>query len=253
MRFSDTLDKIIPALLKARSSMKPAAKSGYNKFDKYAYSMEEDWHNAVMGDLLANDLVLVFSEGEPTNLPERKTASGKSEYPVQVIGTATLFHISGQWIEVGGAGQGQDRADKGLYQATTGMTKDLYALMFALPKSDDPEAVDKPETTSKPTATPPAKTPPPTPIADKLAWIAKTGAAGDFTKLNAAWIKLGAAPLALGEKARMVEAFAAAGQSNAEFLQILMAGIGTFKFSPDVEAKLFAFVARLLETHNKTE
>ena len=134
------LDQIIPALVKARKAIKPATKGGTNTYDRYNYATLEDWHRAVMPALLANGLTLALSVEEVTNLEDRTTKKGGTEHVVQVKGGACLLHESGQCISIMGAGQGQDRADKGIYKAITGMNKYLFACMFALPTTDDPEA-----------------------------------------------------------------------------------------------------------------
>jgi hypothetical protein len=140
MNQSESIDKLLPALLAARRAIAPAKKGGHNDFDKYAYATHEDWHAAVMPRLLKNGLLLSVSTVSVENLPDRTTKKGGTEYPVQVLCAARLWHESGQWIEVQGPGQGQDRADKGIYKALTGAAKYLYAQLFALPTTDDPEA-----------------------------------------------------------------------------------------------------------------
>lgn len=141
---SDETDKLLPALIEARKAIKPAAKGGENKFHRYTYAKEEDWHQAVMPALLDNDLVLAFSVTDILNLEPRKTKQGGTEYVVEVHGAARLSHASGQFLEVTGVGQGQEGSDKAAYQAMTGMKKYLYALMFALPTTDDPENDNRP-------------------------------------------------------------------------------------------------------------
>jgi len=159
MNKSDTTSTIIPALIKARGAIKPAAKSGKNTFDRYDYATELDWHDAVMPALLTNGLTLSFSICETLNLADRTTKNGGTEHAVEVHGTATLMHESGEWIEVGVSGQGQDRADKAVYKAMTGAKKYGYACLFALPTSDDPERPQTPEVHPKPLTTPKPPTP----------------------------------------------------------------------------------------------
>lgn len=129
----------MPALLKARKDIKPTKKEARNEFDKYNYATQEHWHAAVMPALLANDLLLSISTVGVTNLDVRQTKKGDPKYAVQVTCSARLWHVSGQWIEVMGAGHGEDRGDKGVYKAMTGAAKYLYAQLFALPTTDDPE------------------------------------------------------------------------------------------------------------------
>lgn len=139
MLTSEKTDELIPAFISARKEINPAKKSGYNKFHKYKFANEEDWHDAVMTHILSYNLVLSFSVTETINMEPRKTKNGGTEYVVEVHGTARLMHISGQWLEVSGTGQGQDGSDKSCYQAMTGMKKYLYALLFALPTTEQAE------------------------------------------------------------------------------------------------------------------
>lgn len=143
MKQSESVDKLLPALLAARKAVAPAKKGGRNEFDRYAYATHEDWHAAVMPHLLKNGLLLMLSTENVETLPERTTKKGGVEYAVEVVCSARLWHVSGQWIEIAGPGQGQDRADKGVYKALTGAAKYVYAQLFALPTTDDPEADTK--------------------------------------------------------------------------------------------------------------
>ena len=155
MQQSDQLEQLLPALLAARQTITPAHKGGRNDYDKYSYATLEDWHNAVMPALLENKLVLSISTVAIRNLEPRTTKKGGTEYSVEVECKARLWHTSGQWIEVGGVGHGQDRADKGIYKALTGCAKYLYAQLFALPTTDDPEGDEKVGETAGPASAPP--------------------------------------------------------------------------------------------------
>ncbi len=139
MQASDSIDKLMPAILKARKEIKPAGHSGKNTHDKYTYAKEEDWHGSIMPALLENDFLLTFGVTKVINLEDRKTKAGAVWHAVEVHGTVRLIHTSGQWIEQDCAGQGQDPGDKGLYKAMTGFKKYGYALLFALPTTDDVE------------------------------------------------------------------------------------------------------------------
>lgn len=155
---SEAQDKLLPALLSARKAILPAAKSGKNTFDNYDYATELDWHRAVTPALLDNGLILTFTLRDVIQLGDRTTARGGTEHVVRVLGEAKLWHESGQYITVQGAGDGQDRADKGVYKAITGMKKYLYALLFALPTSDDPEADEGVGQSASPPKDPPKTT-----------------------------------------------------------------------------------------------
>ncbi len=176
-RTSETIDKLMPELLAARRDIKPAEKGGKNAYDDYTYAKEADWHSAVMPSLLEHDLFLAFSVAETINLEPRTTKNGGIEYAVQVNGSARITHGSGQWFQVDGVGQGQERSDKGAYQAMTGLKKYLYALLFALPTTDDPEK-DNPPPAPKRELT----------EGEKIAWyqraIAKACEEKDVARLN---------------------------------------------------------------------
>jgi len=154
---SDDVTKLLPALLSARKEITPVNKGGFNKFDKYAYAKLEDWHSAVMPALLTNGLLLTVSTATVTNLEPRQTKKGGTEHAIQVDCAVRLWHVSGQWIEVRGVGHGQDRADKGVYKALTGCAKYLYAQLFALPTTDDPERDEGVGETGPPRASTPDK------------------------------------------------------------------------------------------------
>lgn len=139
MRFSEQIDKLAPAWHLARKAMSAAAKSGRNEFQRYSYPKEEDWFEAVKDALNDHGFVLTMGLCETTNLENRTTQRGGTEYCVQVKVIARLLHSSGQWAEIDSIGQGQDNADKAVYKAITGAKKYAYALLFALPSSDDPE------------------------------------------------------------------------------------------------------------------
>jgi hypothetical protein len=130
MLTSEKTDQLLPALLKARMAMKPAFKGKKNDHFKYAYANEEAWHDAVQPQLHEHGLLLTFS------IAEYSRAGSLSA----VKGLARITHVaSGQWMQVSGVGEGEDKADKGAYKAQTGLKKYLYALAFSLPTSDDPE------------------------------------------------------------------------------------------------------------------
>lgn len=130
MRTSEQVDALMPALFQARLSMKPAFKGRKNDHFRYKYADEEAWHDAVQPQLHAQGLLLTFSVS-------RYDRSGSLS---SVHGTARVTHApSGQWLEVDGVGEGEDKADKGAYKAQTGLKKYLYALAFALPTTDDAE------------------------------------------------------------------------------------------------------------------
>ncbi len=137
---SESIAKLAPALVKAQSVIKAAQKSGDNKFDKYRYSKLEDFMDQAKHVLADYDLALVIGNPIVSVLPDRTTKNGGAEHACQVQVSATLIHGSGEWIEVVGHGEGQDRADKSIYKAITGAKKYAVAGLLAIPTTDDPEA-----------------------------------------------------------------------------------------------------------------
>lgn len=130
MRTSDQTDKLMPALLAARRAMTPVFKGKRNDHFKYTYANEEAWHDAIQPALLEHGLLLAFSVD----------ATNRSGSLTTVHGSARVTHAeSGQWCEITGVGEGEDKNDKAAYKAQTGLKKYLYALAFALPTTDDVE------------------------------------------------------------------------------------------------------------------
>ncbi len=143
---SDKVDQLIPAIHKARKAIRPVLRGGRNQTQNYRYAQESDWYDAITPALEENGLVIFASAGEPIDLGARTTRKGNMEYAYGVPGRVRLIHTSAQWVEVTASGHGQDAGDKGVYKAQTGLKKYLYALLFMLPTTDDPERDDAPQT-----------------------------------------------------------------------------------------------------------
>lgn len=185
MQTSEALDQLLPALRQARSLMPVVSRTGRNEYDKYDYAREEDWHKAIMEPLLNNGLILICSCETLDNLSPRTSAKGTEQHAVTVSGKARLIHTSGQWIEVCGFGQGEDRSDKACYKAQTGLKKYLYALLFCMPTGQDPEVPQAGRGRKKPVAGERAPGPPPaaTPQEPQKPAEPKMATAEEFTKI----------------------------------------------------------------------
>lgn len=140
MNKSDSITKLAPALVKAQADIKAAQKSGDNKFDRYTYSKLEDFLDSAKPALAKHGLAIVISNPIVSALADRSTQKGGTEHVCQVQVVITILHESGEWIEVVGHGEGQDRADKSIYKAITGAKKYAIAGLLAIPTTDDPEA-----------------------------------------------------------------------------------------------------------------
>ncbi len=136
---SESTGLLLKAIHAAKSGMRPIVKDAYNTFHGYKYATALGWWQALKPAMDENGLNLFVSPGEIVSESSRITAGGKSEYNVKICGSARLYHISGEWIEIRCLGDGQDNADKATYKAITGMRKYIYACMFDLPTTDDPE------------------------------------------------------------------------------------------------------------------
>lgn len=150
MKSSDTIQKLAEALAAAQSEFKIVGTSGENKFDKYTYAKLEDYVAAIKPILPKHGLSILTSVDEVLPLDDRTTKNGGTEHAVRVKITARLMHSSGEWIEAGGIGEGQDRSDKSVYKAITGARKYALASALGLATSDDPEGDENVGTAGKP-------------------------------------------------------------------------------------------------------
>lgn len=163
---SQGISKLASALVKVQAEMKAAGKSGENTYDHYKYAKLEDYLAVARPILAANGLAVLTSVKEVNRLPDRQTSKGGIERAVEVLLIARLVHESGEWIEVEGVGEGQDRADKAPYKALTGGKKYLLAGLLAIPTTDEPEAdeqVGQAPPPPKVTRTPPRQDAPTSP------------------------------------------------------------------------------------------
>lgn len=140
MQHSEQIDKLAAAIAEAQAEFKPVEKSGYNKFDRYKYSILIDYTNASDDALRKHGFSVITTVDEVIRMEDRTTAKGGVEHIAQARITIRLFHKSGQWIEATSYGEGQDRADKAIYKAVTGARKYGIACLLGLITTDDPEA-----------------------------------------------------------------------------------------------------------------
>ena len=165
---SEPCDKIAAALVKVSSQVRLVGKGRSNDHDKYTYAELLDYVKATGEALTACGLMLLSSVDNTETLETRKTQSGSSQYAVRVQLTIRAVHESGQWAQVAVSGEGQDRADKGIYKAITGARKYGIACLLGLATSDDPEGdstvgLDTPPPGQRAVAAAPAAAPAETP------------------------------------------------------------------------------------------
>jgi hypothetical protein len=142
MKTSDSLINIMPALVKMQASASKVRKGSEKKEGAggtYKYATLEDYIEVVQEGMTENGL-FVSTEISCTNrLPDRVTKTGTIQYCVEVFLTIRILHVSGEWIEGAGYGEGQDFGDKAAYKAITGARKYALACLLGLVTTDDPE------------------------------------------------------------------------------------------------------------------
>ena len=140
MKTSESIASIAPAIVKAAAAFSKVGKSGKNTYDKYDYANLDDYLSVAKPIMAEHGLCIITSAPELQIIEGgRQTSKGKPENAVTVRITLTLLHESGEWVAVEAWGEGQDRADKSTYKATTGARKYGVAMILGLVTTDDPE------------------------------------------------------------------------------------------------------------------
>lgn len=139
IRQSDSIAKLAAALVAAQGKLKAVAKDGNNTFDKYTYATLENYVEVIRPVLAEHELCVICGGARMYAGSSRSTRSGGTEFITRVQLTVRIIHSSGEWLELAAFGEGQDRADKGIYKAITGARKYALACAFNLVTSDDPE------------------------------------------------------------------------------------------------------------------
>ena len=120
------------------------AKSGRNEAQGYAYARESDIVQAIRGELVERNVMVIPDVLEVLTM-ERTKSDGKPGVPMTRV--KVCWHLidgdSGDEMTVVAFGDGMDSGDKGYYKAMTGCQKYLWMKMFHLPTGDDPEASGK--------------------------------------------------------------------------------------------------------------
>lgn len=112
-------------------------KNGFNSFHKYRYTTERDLLDALRGLLADQKLAIVPGVAHVEQFEAGDTKGGAV---TRVTMTFTLVcGDTGASLTVGFAGDGQDKADKGIYKAYTGALKYFLMKCFLVPTGDDPE------------------------------------------------------------------------------------------------------------------
>jgi hypothetical protein len=139
MSASTEQNELAAALAEAQAEMKGVRKSGHNSHDGYGYAKLEDVVKASTPILAKHGISVLTSVTDVASLETRQTKSGGNIYPVRVKGVTVIMHKSGQWRECLCWGDGEDRGDKGIYKAITGMRKYGLSAALNLATTDNPE------------------------------------------------------------------------------------------------------------------
>jgi len=106
-------------------------KNGYNDFHKYHYALESDVKEHCREFMAEEGVLMTISIQD---VEQRK------DDIVRVTSLVTFRDSdSEEVLSLCMAGDGQDKGDKGIYKAITGMTKYALMSMFLIPTGDDPE------------------------------------------------------------------------------------------------------------------
>lgn len=132
-----SLDKLLPAMRKARTAIGNIPTSGHNKFDDYDYSSMKDFADAVETGIKDFGLVVVVEDVKPEHF---NTGRDKMPNGCRVTITGHVWHESGQRLLFSFPGEAFDRGDKALYKAVTGARKYGLACLFNLKAGTDPES-----------------------------------------------------------------------------------------------------------------
>lgn len=150
MRFSEQADELIKALAAAQMQMGAVPKSGKNPEFKYTYASLSDYEQVWRPVLPEMGLTVTQGVLELVHLEPGTTRGGSRLTRVRVWVTTRISHLSGQWLEVDCAAEGQDTQDKAIPKAITQARKYGIATALGLATSDDVEAGHKSENDQMP-------------------------------------------------------------------------------------------------------
>lgn len=121
-------------LCKIMELTKTIGKSGYNSFQKYHYSTEQDIIEEIKKHLASIGVVLL-----PSVILEEHRERGKNDFVRVGISFLLVDTESGESLERVFYGTGEDNGDKALYKAYTGAMKYFLSKTFLIASDDDPE------------------------------------------------------------------------------------------------------------------
>ena len=122
---------IYAKLAAAISDVERIGKDGKNQHFKYTYTSAEQVYRVIRGPLLSHGLVVI---------PEATGHDASGDISTVRLRIRIVDTETGEQIESGWYGEGQDKGDKAVFKAYTGGLKTFLKHLFLLPADDDPEA-----------------------------------------------------------------------------------------------------------------
>lgn len=137
------LAKLFAKIAHVTAAMKRVPKSGRNQFHKYDYATESDIVDAIRTAMGEHNLAIIPSVERVEGINPDITRL-HMQFIVACGDTGAYAVMS--WV-----GDGQDKADKGVYKAYTGAEKYFLMKLFLVATGDDPEQ-DEPQQRQAPPA-----------------------------------------------------------------------------------------------------
>jgi hypothetical protein len=132
--------KLAGKLVEIIEALPMIEKKGRNAFHNYNYAMEVDFLEAVRPQLTKHGILMSMSV-DSVEIVNKGEKGGM----ITTIKTSHTFidSVTGETLTFHGAGQGEDKGDKGIYKAQTGALKYALAKFFLISTGDDPEAFNQ--------------------------------------------------------------------------------------------------------------
>lgn len=157
--------RLAAKLVEIIKSLPMIEKKGKNTFHNYSYAMEVDFLEAVRPRLTGHGILMSMSVDSVEIMNK-----GEKGGMITTIKTTHTFidSESGETLSFHGAGQGEDKGDKGIYKAQTGALKYALAKFFLISTGDDPEAFNQKRMEAGKVTKRAKDAPAPAPVPDRL-------------------------------------------------------------------------------------
>jgi hypothetical protein len=138
------MKELAKKIVLASKEIGSVSRTGYNDFQKYAYTKGEELFKVVREVLQKHDIAIIAQCTEVKEI----ALENKSIVLVASMNYTIIDAESGESMSCVYQGVGADTGDKGLYKAYTAALKYFLRDLFQIPFGDDPEN-EKPETAQK--------------------------------------------------------------------------------------------------------